>query len=182
MWYWISTCILKTLGWKQVRPYNIHEIPKFIIIAAPHTSSWDFLLGLLIRSSNKLETKFLGKSSLFKPPLGYIFRSLGGYPVDRQKNNNLVQTVVDIFNKHDRFSIALSPEGTRKKVTSFKTGFYHIAKAANIPIIMIKFDFGNKIIDFHPPIYTSDDQEEDIRNIENHFKGIVGKRPNKGFF
>lgn len=157
------------------------DIKKFIIIVIPHTSNTDFFIGIMVRSVLQLyNTKFLAKSSLFKPPFGFIFRWLGGYPVDRSKNNNLVDAVVDLFNSKESFSIALAPEGTRKKVKKLRMGFYYIAKKANVPIILIGFDFGAKRIVIDDPFYPSDDIENDFKKIITFFSKCKGAIPQNG--
>ena len=97
--------------------------------------------------------KFIGKQELFKPPFGFIFRKLGGVPVDRFNNNNFVDQVVEMFNTNESFAIALSPEGTRKKVDRLRTGFYHIARKANVPVVLVAFDFEHKEFRFAPPFF-----------------------------
>lgn len=142
------------------------DLKKKLVIVAPHTSNNDFYLGIMVRSVLRLKsTKYLAKSELFKAPFGFIFKWLGGYPVDRSKNNNLVDATVDIFNSKEVFSIALAPEGTRKKVKKIKTGFYHIAKKANVPIILIGLDYGNKKIKVSEPFLPT--------NILKDFKFII---------
>ena len=144
-------------GWSiqgQIDP----QIKKFIVVVGPHTANRDFIIGVMARSvMNINKTKYLGKSQLFRFPYGFLFRKLGGYPVERTQKNNLVDAVIDIFDAHDEFSIALAPEGTRKKVERLKTGFYHIARKANIPIILVAFDFDSKTIIAREPFYTTDD-------------------------
>lgn len=176
----LTQFILKLIGW-QIR-FNVQPVPdKFIIVIVPHTSNWDFFLGLMTRSMMGTDSKFIGKASLFKWPFGGIFKWLGGYPVDRSKKNNFVDSVVDIFNSKEKFSIALSPEGTRKRVEKLKTGFYYIAKGANIPMVLCRFDYGNKVVDFDDPFYATDDVEADFEYINNYFKGVVGKIPENGY-
>ncbi len=172
--------IFKSLGWKFEGSFESMP-PKFILIVAPHTSNWDFPLGIMVRSITKINgTKFLGKSQLFKFPFGFIFRALGGYPVERNKDNNLVDAVVNIFSSKEKFSIALAPEGTRSKVNRFKTGFYHIAKKADIPIVLVGFDFKEKKIVIKDPFYTTDNIKEDFKYIISFFSSITGKNPEKG--
>ena len=171
---------LKQAGWKIEGTFD-PDMPKFIAIVAPHTSNFDFPLGLMVRSvMNMKETKYLGKSQLFKFPYGYFFRKMGGYPVERGKNNNWVESAVSIFNEHDQFSISLAPEGTRGKVDRLKTGFYHIAKQANIPIQMIGFDYGRKRVVFAEPFYPTDDIKADFKKIITFFSGMLGKNPELG--
>ena len=176
----ISKVILWILGWKVEVNYPA-DLKKYVVIAVPHTSSWDFPLGLLVRSAINRDIKFIGKHTLFKPPFGWIFRALGGYPVNREKSTNFVKAVVKIYEREDEFACLLAPEGTRKKVDKLKTGFYFIAKRANIPVIMVKFDFGNKKITFSEPFYTTDDQEADFAFIDNYFRGTRGKRPERSY-
>ena len=173
--YW-----LKKNGW--VVKGNFEPLPnKFIIVVGPHTANFDFFLGLMARSVLGLRaTKFLGKSQLFKFPYGFIFRALGGYPVERTKDNNLVDAVTDIFNSHEKFSIALAPEGTRSKVDRIKIGFYHIAKKANIPIYPVAFDFGTKFVIVKEPFYPSDNFEDDMKELLSFYSNMKGKYPELG--
>ncbi len=120
---------------------------------------------------------FIGKDSLFKGPFGFIFKSLGGTPVDRSKNNNLVDAIVQIFNSKEEFRLGLSPEGTRKKVDKWKTGFYFIAKGANVPIVMATLDFGKKEIKVSEPYYTTDNMTQDFEFFHSFYDGVEGKKP-----
>ncbi len=172
--------LLKLFGWKIVGPYPENE-KKFIIAVVPHTSSWDFPLGIIVRGALKKDIKFLGKSSLFKPPFGWFFRALGGYPVDRSKSSNLVDAVVDIFNSKERFVVAIAPEGTRKKVERLKTGFYYIALGAKIPILPVAFDFEHKTVWIKDLFYPEGDKEKDFEHIHQVFAGVKGKKPEKSF-
>jgi len=166
----------KLMGWKVTGSFP--KLKKYIAIVAPHTSKWDFLVGVLCRSIEGVEDiKYLGKAELFKFPYGWIFRGLGGYPVDRNKSSNMVDKVVRIFNSHDTFKLALAPEGTRKKVEKFKTGFYHIATKANVPIVMVGFDYKNREIRISEPFHTSGNMDLDMTNIIGWFKDIQGKIP-----
>lgn len=168
------------IGWKSVGSFP-YDLKKYVVIVAPHTSSWDFIIGVLFRYALDIQkAKYLGKQELFKPPFGFIFRWLGGYPVDRSKNRNMVDEVVKIFEAHDEFAIALSPEGTRKKVDKLKTGFYNIAKGAGVPIVMVGFDFSNKEVIISEPMPTTDNQENDFKTIIDFFRPIKGKVPENG--
>jgi 1-acyl-sn-glycerol-3-phosphate acyltransferase len=166
----------KILGWKLVGDFP-RDLNKYIVIGAPHTSWKDFPIAILARASWGVKINFIGKKSLFKPPFGFIFRSLGGAPVDRAKTTNKVDAIVNVFNKHDEFRLALSPEGTRKKVKTWKTGFYYIAKGANVPIVMFTFDFGNKQVKISEPYYTTDDADKDFNVFYDYFRGIKGAKP-----
>lgn len=176
----LSKFMLKLIGWKSVGSFP-DRLKKYVVIVAPHTSAWDFILGVLFRKALSIErAKYLGKHQLFKPPFGFFFRMMGGYPVDRTSSNNLVDQVVKIFNDHEEFALALSPEGTRKRVDKLKTGFYNIARKANVPIIMVAFDYRLKQAIISPPFETTNDQQADFERILSFFRPIAGKYPEKG--
>ena len=171
-WWYFSVRGLKTEG---QFPF---ELKKSVLVVAPHTHSFDFFLGLGIRKKMHFEfVHFLGKKELFWGIFGFILKQLGGYPVERSKNSNQVDQVVKIFNQKERFHIALSPEGTRKKVNRLKSGFYHIAKNANVPIVMVALDFEHKKVIFAPPFMTSENEKADKQKIVRFFKGILGYIP-----
>lgn len=169
-----SFILFRLLGWRIINDFP-QDIKKYVVIAAPHTSWIDFPIAILARMSSGTMVNFIGKGSLFKGPFGFIFRLLGGTPVDRSKNNNLVDSIVALFNSKEEFRLGLSPEGTRKKVAKWKTGFYYIAKGAKVPILMATLDFENKQIKFSEPYDTTDDKEKDFKHFDNFFKGVKGK-------
>lgn len=166
----------KLLGWKTVGVFPGH-VPKFVIIVAPHTSWVDFFLGLLIRKVWNEQINFIGKKSLFRPPVGWFFKWMGGTPIDRSKSNDTVSATAAIFKKRKTFRLTIAPEGTRKKVSDWKTGFYYIAKAAQVPIVLIAFDFGKKQIKVSEPLYTTNNKEADFREYRTFFKGVIGHIP-----
>ncbi len=165
----------KILGWQLVG--SIPKVDKCVIVVAPHTSWVDFFLGLLVRRVFNEEINYIGKSSLFKPPFGWFFRWMGGAPIDRSKRSDTVDAIVKIFDERKKFRLALSPEGTRKKVTEWKTGFYYIAKKANVPIVLVAFDYGKKQVKISELYYPSEDKDADFRSYREFFKGVVGKIP-----
>ncbi len=175
-----SSWILKLLGWR-VETETWPLPPKYVLAVVPHTSNIDFPLGILARSALGERIVYIGKDSLFKFPQGIIFRLLGGHPVDRSKRNNFVDSVVDIYNRHDEFKICIAPEGTRKKVNSLKTGFYYIAKGAGVPILMCKFDYANKVVGISAPFYPTDDIAADFKVIDDYFRGVKGKIPENSY-
>jgi len=177
----IARIIYKIIGWKVINNNYPYHIKKKILIAAPHTSNWDFPVGVLARTILKDKIKYIGKASLFKPPLGWIMYPLGGIPVNKTKNTNFVQAMVNEYDARDVLTIVIAPEGQRKKIARFKTGFYYIAKNAGIPIIPTLFDWGNKEVRFLDPFYPTDDSEGDILKIESLFKGIKGYRAKDSF-
>lgn len=153
------------------------NIDKYIIIAAPHTHWLDFPLGIAVKWAEGVPANYIGKASLFKPPFGFIFRWLGGAPVDRSKSTNKVEAIINIFNSRKRFILGLSPEGTRKKVDQWKTGFYYIAKGAKVPIVMATLDFKRKEVKVSEPYYVTKNKEQDFNFFHQFFKDAVGKIP-----
>lgn len=171
-----SSFILRVFGWK-IEGFRPHDIKKAIYIAAPHTSGWDFPLGLLVRSAWNLKINFVGKHSLFKPPWGFIFRALGGYPIDRSKRSNLTEQIVELFKDNERFAMAIAPEGTRQKVHTLKSGFYYIAKGAQVPIIMITINGAEKIVHFSEPRQPLNSWKEEEQYVLNYYKNVKGLKP-----
>jgi len=168
------------MGW-QIKGNLDPNLKKSVIAVVSHTSWHDFYIGLFIRSIIKQQINFIGKKELFVFPFGYFFRWLGGVPIDRSGNNNKVDIIAAEFDKHDTFRLAMSPEGTRKKVEKLRTGFYFIAKKAHVPIIPVAFDFKTKTVTIHPPLYLTDNIENDIKKFESHFAGVVGKVPDSSY-
>lgn len=165
----------KILGWRLIGSFP--KIDKCVVAVAPHTSWVDFFLGLLVRRVFNEEINYIGKSSLFKPPFGWYFRWMGGAPIDRSKRSDTVGDIAKIFDEHKTFRLALSPEGTRKKVTEWKTGFYYIAKTANVPILLVAFDYGKKQVKISGLFYPTENKEADFKSYREFFKGVVGKIP-----
>jgi 1-acyl-sn-glycerol-3-phosphate acyltransferase len=170
----------KVSGWKIVGQFPF-DIPKMVIAVGPHTSAWDFVVGVAARKLIPVENAhFLGKKELFDGPFGWFFRTMGGIPVDRSSAKGLVQQVVEKIQKTDRFRLGMSPEGTRKKVDKLKTGFYHIALEAGIPILLIGLDFSEKKVVIGPLLHPSENKEDDFRKIHAFFKNIRGKKAELG--
>ncbi len=168
----------KLLGWKLLGTFPGH-LDKFVIIVVPHTSWVDFFLSLLIREVWKEQINFIAKKSLFDSPFGWFFRWMGGAPIDRCKSSDTVSATAKIFEGREKFRLALSPEGTRKKVDQWKTGFYYIAKTADVPIVLVAFDYGKKQIKVSEPYKTTNDKEADFTVYEAFFEGVRGKVPRK---
>lgn len=176
-----SAWILKLWGWKVTGQYP-YTIPKLVVAVAPHTSNWDFPVGLLVNSACRIHANYVGKHTLFRWPFGHLFRYWGGVPVDRtKKNSNFVGAVVEQFNLLERFHLVIAPEGTRKKVERFKTGFYHIARLAGVPICLCTFYWDKKEVHFDETLfYPTGDEVADMAFLWNYFKGIPGKNPAQG--
>ncbi|WOT05302.1 lysophospholipid acyltransferase family protein [Shewanella youngdeokensis] len=169
--------LLRATGWKISGALPPQQ--QCIVIVAPHTSNWDFVIGVIARGALAEKLNFLGKHQLFIPPWGWFFKAMGGTPVDRSKNNNLVDSVVELFKNNPDFGLALAPEGTRSPVKRWKTGFYHIASKAQVPIVTVGFDFSRKTIVINDAMHTTDDMQQDMDNIIRFFRSITGRRPKK---
>ena len=177
---WLAKFIyFKLLGWKVVGNINFSRdtVKKAVIIAVPHTSWHDFYIGVLLRKVLGVKTHFVGKKELFVGPFGWYLRAIGGAPIDRQTKENKVEAIAKLFKDRDEFRMAMAPEGTRKKVENWRTGFYYIAKAANVPIIMFTLDFEHKQNKISEPFYPTDDMEADFKFMKAFFKGVKGKIP-----
>jgi 1-acyl-sn-glycerol-3-phosphate acyltransferase len=176
----IATFIMRLTGWRVdgVLP----DLPKFILIGAPHTSNVDFILFLGVIFTLRADVKFMGKAELFHPPYGWFFYYCGGVPVDRKKSTGLVEQMVAAFNNAEKLILVIAPEGTRHYVSDWKRGFHHIAKDAGIPIVMAQVDGKHKTVHilkdvFHP----TNDIEADMKAIKGNFEGVVGIKPRRKY-
>ncbi|HLP51556.1 MAG TPA: lysophospholipid acyltransferase family protein [Chitinophagales bacterium] len=165
-------------GWRTAG--QVPQLKKFVAILAPHTSGWDVFYGFLAKYIFGIHFAFYGKKEIFDAPYGFIFKALGGIPVDRSKHSNLVEQAVATFNERDEFILALSPEGTRKYVEKWKTGFYYIALQAKVPIVLTYLDFEHKVAGIGPTFYPTGDIDKDIEEIKNFYRPIKGRHPEKG--
>jgi len=170
----------KLMGWKIVGTIDA-DIKKCVMMVMPHTSAHDFYLGIFTRGITGLEMNFVAKKELFAFPLGYYFKYMGGEPLDRSGGKNKVDVIAEIFKRREIFRLAVLPEGTRKKVAEIKTGFYYIALKANVPIIPVAFDFGKKEVNLGTPLMPSGNIEKEMPILMQHFVGVEGKIPEKGY-
>ncbi|KIA86654.1 1-acyl-sn-glycerol-3-phosphate acyltransferase [Flavobacterium sp. AED] len=170
----------KLMGWKIVGTIDA-DIKKCVMMVMPHTSAHDFYLGIFTRGITGLEMNWVGKKELFRFPFGIYFRYMGGEPLDRTGGLNKVDSIAAIFQRKEIFRLAVAPEGTRKKVTELKTGFYYIALKANVPIIPVAFDFGKKEVNLGNLLIPSGNLEADMLILKKHYLGVEGKIPEKGF-
>lgn len=174
---WISMILLKLLGWRVES--NIPKIKKMVIIAAPHTSNWDLPYTLFTAFILKTGIYWMGKDAIFKKPFRRLFMWLGGIPIDRSCSHSIVNQSIEQFNKRNRLALAIAPSGTRTKVTHWKTGFYHIAVGAKVPIALGFLDYKRKIAGFGAAIHPTGDLEADMARIRDFYKDITGKYPEK---
>jgi len=168
------------MKWSMNGEFPAH-VKKCVVAVIPHTSWWDFPLGIILRNVWNVKINFVGKKSLFKPPFGWYFRWMGGAPVDRSKNSDTVTATAEVFKTRETFRLTLAPEGTRKKVTTLKSGFYYIAKKAEVPIVLIAFDFGKKEVKVSQPLWPTDDKEADFNTYKAFFEGVKGRVPEYSF-
>ena len=151
--------------------------PKQVAIVAPHTSNWDFIVGILAVFAIGIRVDFLAKHTLFKGPLGWFMRWCGGMPVDRKAAHGLVPQVVEAIEKSERIFLAITPAGTRSSTRPWKSGFYHIAVAAHVPILPVIFDGPKRAIRFLPAFEPSGDYETDLPRLLALYAGVRGIKP-----
>jgi 1-acyl-sn-glycerol-3-phosphate acyltransferase len=173
IFYAISWLGLRLAGWKiKGRP---PEARKFVVIAYPHTSNWDFPLGVAICIIYRIKVYWLGKDSLFKGMAGPIMKWLGGIPIDRNSAHDVVQQTIDTFDEYDEMVIAVAPEGTRSQVKKWKTGFYHIAVGAKVPIVLGYFNYAKKEAGCLQSYLPTGNIDKDMVAIKAAYQGIEGK-------
>ena len=173
----LSGIALQMVGWRVQG--RLPDIPKFIIVGAPHTSNWDFVMFLALALDLKGNLHYMGKVELFRWPFGGFFKWCGGVPVDRSKPQGLVEQMAWVIRQADHFQLVITPEGTRRKVNEWKHGFYHIAKNAGIPVVAGYVDSRTRTCGIGPTFRLSDDIEADIRNMQAFFKDKTGINPKK---
>lgn len=173
--YFTKFIFHKLLGWKISGDFD-RSIKKSVVIVAPHTANMDFIVCSLTRRILKIQINFVGKKGLFAWPIGWYFKWMGGEPLERTKSENKVEAITKVFNNMDEFRLAIAPEGTRKKVGKWRTGYYYIAVSAKVPIIPVSLDYPSKTLSIGKEFYPSGDLEKDEPLIREFFKGAVGKK------
>lgn len=171
----IARLMLLVSGWRFEG--TVPNLKQFVLIVAPHTSNWDFLVGIMAMFALGVRATFLGKDTLFKGPFSFVFRWIGGVPVDRQSPHNVVEQMIGHLERRDRLILALSPEGTRKKVPRWRTGFYWVASGAGVPIVPVALDFSRKRYVIHPPQMTTGNPEQDIAHLQTFFRAHQARKP-----
>ncbi len=172
---WIGRTMMRPWGWGFENDFT--NVGKGVAIVAPHTSNWDFPVGVFAMLALGLKATYLGKHTLFRGPLRGVMVWLGGIPVDRSRPHGVVSQVVERFDAAERMLLVLAPEGTRKKVPEWKSGFYHVAEAAGVGIMPIWFDYSKKLIGFGGLLMPSGDYEADLLKLKAHFRREMAKRP-----
>ncbi|GAO54078.1 lysophospholipid acyltransferase family protein [Novosphingobium sp. MD-1] len=165
-------------GWKAVGTPPASR--RCVIIAAPHTSNWDFVYFLGLVDALGIRAHFMGKRSLFRWPLGGFMRDMGGVAIDRSSRNNMVQAMVDEFAARDEFMLTIAPEGTRGAVRQWRTGFYHIALGAGVPLVCGLMDYGTKTGGLGPEIWPTGDYRADMEKVAAFYRSVTPRHPAKG--
>ena len=174
---WLGRSLLKITGWKIEG--ELPRYPKMVLAVAPHTSNWDFFLGLAVLFALRIKIRFLGKHTIFVPVIKQLLEFIGGMPVDRRSPHGIVEQVVDGFNQFDKMILAVAPEGTRSPIYPWKTGFLAIAKKAKVPVVLVGFDFKHKTVKFGPSLEHLNDIEENMHAVYSFFIDINAKYPDK---
>ena len=173
----LSRLILKLIGWKLDE--RVPETQRYVLIAYPHTSNWDFILGMLAKWGMGLPINWVAKHSMFWGPFKPVFIAMGGVPLNREKTTGFIQKNIELFAQREQFILGLMPEGTRSKTDHWKTGFYHIAHGANVPIALAYLDYKNKVIGIGEIIQSSGDIHADLKIIKAFYKDKIGYKPEK---
>lgn len=175
----ICKFLLKIMGWRSVGT-KVTD-PKCILVGAPHTSSWDFIISWIFYTSLGGKASIVIKKEFFFWPVGSILKKMGGIPTDRSKGANVVRQIIHLFNERDYMHLAITPEGTRKRTKNWKAGFHTIAQSAGIPVYLVSFDWGRKTMTIWGKMELTDDAKEDIRRMKKFYrdKGVKGKFPDQ---
>ncbi len=173
----ISALLLKLLGWRL--EIELPKEKKYVVIGAPHTSNWDFPLTLLALSAAGMRFSWVAKHTMFKGISGTFFRAIGGIAVNRNASHGFIDQMVAAFNERDNLILTIAPEGTRSKKNHWKTGFYHIARRANVPVCMGFMDYPSKTIGLNKTFVPSGNIVDDFEIIKDFYKGKTGRRPHQ---
>jgi 1-acyl-sn-glycerol-3-phosphate acyltransferase len=167
--------MMRLTGWRIAG--NIPDIPKFVMIVAPHTSNWDFLRGILAYLVLQLDTTWLAKHTVFIGPMGALARRFGGMPIDRARGSNVVRATVAEFARRERMSLTITPEGTRSRVKEWKLGFYYIAVEAKVPIVPVALNYAQRLVMILPPVPVTGDVERELPMIKALYSKSMARHP-----
>ena len=174
---WVCSLYLGAAGWKLRGDFPALE--KAVLVAAPHTSNWDGINMLATAGYYRVKLRWMGKKSLTQGPFGWLIKWLGCVPIDRSAANDDVKTMSDAFAATNRMILAIPPEGTRSATREWKTGFYHIARGAGVPLVLSVLDYGTKTVSLAAIVHPSGDYEGDLALIRTYYARAVGKHPEK---
>lgn len=172
-----SLLLIKIIGWRPGG--ETPTAPKFVLIAAPHTSNWDFLLLIAFAFKFRVKVYWMGKDNLFKGFRGPFSKFFGGIPIDRSKNTGVVQQTIDLYNQSEQLAITVPAAGTRSRGEAWKSGFYHIAHGANVPVVLGFLDYAKKIGGFGPAIMLTGDTQADMTVIADFYADIGARYPDQ---
>lgn len=171
----LALACLRACGWRIEG--SLPELNKYVAIGAHHTSNWDFALFLAVKFALQMQVTWFGKHSIFFWPIGLLWRAWGGVPVERHHKRNMVDQAVALFHGRPQMVLVISPEGTRKKVTRWKTGFYHIALGAGVPVVCGALDYAQRRIVLSPPFWLTGNEQEDLTALLAFFHPYIPKYP-----
>lgn len=173
----VGRAILRLAGWRVEGA--MPAAPRFVAIAAPHSSNWDFVIGMAAVFGLGLDVRFIGKDTLFRPPLGWLMRALGGQPVNRRVPQGVVGQLTAAMRQHDRYVLGLAPQGTRAAGAPWRTGFYHIACAAGVPIFPVAFDYPSRTLRLGPLFHPTGELAADLPRLQAFYEGCHGRQRKK---
>jgi 1-acyl-sn-glycerol-3-phosphate acyltransferase len=171
----LARFLMRITGWRFEG--DVPDVRKMVLIVAPHTSNWDFPLGLMAKIARRLGGTFIGKHTLFRWPFGVFMRALGGIPVDRSAATGFAREVARAMREADQMTVVLAPEGTRRRIPQWKSGFYRIAVEASAPILPVGFDYPRKVVFFAPLFHPTGDYEMDLQQLRSHYRPEMAKKP-----
>jgi 1-acyl-sn-glycerol-3-phosphate acyltransferase len=177
LWRWLCGAILFLGGWTVRGDWP--PLPKAVLVAAPHTSNWDALYMLAAAGYFNISLQWMGKASLTQGPFGFIVKALGCVPIDRTARHDVVEAMREAFAEHETMLLAVPPEGTRGLTRVWKSGFYHIARAAGVPIILSVLDYRTKTIQIAAVFTPTGDYDTDIATIRQYYQAAHGKHRHK---
>jgi len=177
--HFYAKLLMRIYGWRI--DGKLPNIPKFVLIGAPHTSNWDAILFLGVIFSLRANVRVMAKAEAFRFPFGWFFRYCGGIPVDRRKSTGMVDQMVKAFYESEQFVLTIAPEGTRHQVVEWKRGFYYIAKGARVPIVMAVVDGRHKTVQIGHIFHPTNDVEADMKSIQGYFAGVTGIKPRRKY-
>ena len=169
--------VLGLFGWRIEGSFP--NAPKFILIVAPHTSNWDFPVGLMAKFALRLDVRYMAKRSLFWFPLGLFLRAVGGIAVDRSAAADVAATSAREFARRERLVLVITPEGTRSRVERWKSGFYRIALAAKVPVVLVVFDYPARVVRLGPAFQATGHYEADLAAMQSHVKASMARHPER---
>lgn len=173
----VFATVLRLAGWRLVG--DLPNLRRMVIVAAPHTSNWDFVFGMCGVFALGLDLHWMGKHTLFRAPFGGVMRWLGGLAIDRTAAHGVVEQLADQFQQRSQLLLVVTPEGTRSKVVRWKTGFWHVARSAQVPILLAGIDYRHKQLRFGPLLQPGASLEQDMATIHAYYRGMTARHPER---